>query len=222
MANALRGLFVDVLGLSTAVASGAGAVVIVLFVVMTGLQSSAIRAGIMALIGLFARGKGRTYDAFRALVLAGFLMILYDPKYLVYDVSFQLSFLATLGILFATPVLEQKFARVPKKFLYVIPLREAMSVTLGAQLGVLPFILYKMAFGTAAGLVGTVSIPLAYPASLITEGLLRYITALVTFFAKVPYASLVFKTFPVWLCLGMYAVLLWFVFGAWKDYSYKK
>ena len=92
VANALRGLFTDVLGLlGCHRASSAGAVVIVLFVVMTGLQSSAIRAGIMALIGLFARGKGRTYDAFRALAFAGFLMILYDPEvHLVYDVSFQL------------------------------------------------------------------------------------------------------------------------------------
>lgn len=238
VANALRGLFVDVLGFSATVASSAGALVIVLFVVMTGLQSSAIRAGIMALIGIFARGKGRTYDAFRALMLSGFLMLLYDPKYLPYDVSFQLSFLATLGILFITPVLEQKFARVPKQFLYVIPLREAMSVTLGAQLGVLPFILYKMgtlslislpanivvlpavpfamASGTAAGLIGRVSIPLAYPASLITEALLWYITSLVNFFSKVPYASVVFKTFPIWLAIILYIALTYWLYRNWN------
>jgi competence protein ComEC len=238
VANALRDLFVDILGLSARVASFAGGICIILFVVMTGLQSSAIRAGIMALIGLFARGKGRAYDAFRALILAGFIMILYDPKYLVYDVSFQLSFLATLGIIFVTPALEQKFARIPKKFLFIIPLREAMSVTLGAQLGVLPFILFKMGtlsiislpanimalpavpfamgIGMLAGLVGWFSPGIAYPFSIVTYGLLRYITGTIQFFAKVPYAAVVLKHFPLWLCLALYALLIWWLYNVWK------
>ncbi len=237
VANALRDLFVDILGLSAGIASGAGAICIVIFVIMTGLQSSAIRAGIMALIGLFARNRGRTYSAFRALVLAGFLMILYDPKYLVYDVSFQLSYLATLGIIFITPVLERAFARVPKKILWVVPVQELMSVTLGAQLGVLPFILYKMgtlslialpanilvlpavpyamAFGTLAGLVGKVSIMLATPVAMFTSLLLKYITGMVTFFAKVPYASVVVHQFPLWLCVILYCVLIAWLYRSW-------
>ena len=238
IANALGAFFTKVLGLSVRIASIAGGLCIVLFVIMTGMQSSAIRAGIMALIGLFARSKGRTYDAFRALVLAGLLMILYDPKYLVYDVSFQLSFLATLGIIFITPVLERAFVRIPEKFLYIIPLREAMSVTLGAQLGVMPFILYKMgtlsiialpanililpavpfamAIGALAGLIGTASLGLAYPLALLTHWLLNYITHLVKFFAKVPYASLVFKHFPLWLALLMYTVMIYWLHKSWK------
>ena len=238
VANALRAFFVDILGLGTLVASGAGAICIMLFVVMTGLQSSAIRAGIMALVGLFARGKGRTYDAFRALLLAGFLMVLYDPKYLPYDVSFQLSFLATLGIIFLVPILERAFVRVPKKFLYVIPLREAMSVTLGAQLGVLPFILFKMGtlsiislpanilvlpavpiamgLGTLAGVLGAFSRTVAYPFAIVTEWLLKYITQTVVFFSKVPYASVVIKHFPLWLCLALYVVLICWVNRMWK------
>ena len=238
VANALQSFFVDILGLSMRVASASGALCIVLFVVMTGMQSSAVRAGIMALIGLFARTKGRTYDAFRALIVAGFLMILYDPKYLVYDVSFQLSYLATLGILFVTPVLERAFARVPKKVAYIIPLRELMSVTLGAQTGVLPFILYKMGtlslialpanvailpavplamgFGALAGLIGSFSLGLAYPASLITHYLLSYITGAVQFFARVPFASVVIKHFPLWLCLLMYIFLAYWLYRKWR------
>ncbi len=218
IANVMRTVLPDIFG----------AIGIVLFVTMTGLQSSAIRAGIMALIGLFARAKGRTYDAFRALVLAAVLMLMWNPKYLLYDVSFQLSFLATLGILFITPILEQRLARIPKG------LRELMSVTLGAQLGVLPFILYKMGtlslialpanililpavpyamgFGLLAGLVGSFSVMLAYPISFITHLLLKYITGMVTYFAKVPYASVMFHHFPLWLCLGLYAVLVFIIY----------
>ncbi|MBP6884394.1 MAG: ComEC/Rec2 family competence protein [Candidatus Pacebacteria bacterium] len=239
IANALRGFFVDILGLSIRLAGMAGAFCIVIFVVMTGLQSSAVRAGIMGLIGLFARTKGRTYDAFRALVFAGILMILWNPKYLVYDVSFQLSFLATLGIIFVTPILERKFSRIPKKVIWFIPLRELMSVTLGAQIGVYPFILYKMGtlsiislpanililpavpfamgFGTLAGVLGSVSIALAHPFILITNGLLSYTIEIVKFFAKVPFASVVFKQFPIFLCVLLYIVIGYFVWRSRKS-----
>lgn len=218
-------------------ASIGGAIGIVLFVAMTGMQSSAIRAGIMALIALFAEGSGRAYNAFRALVFAGFLMILWDPKYLVYDVSFQLSFLATLGIIFATPILAQKFSRVPEKLLFILPLRELMSATLGAQAGVLPFILYKMGtlslislpanilvlpvipfamgIGALAGFIGMFSTAFAFPVSWITYWLLRYITWIITLLARVPYASVVINDFPILLCLLMYFVLIALLYRTW-------
>jgi len=215
-----------------------GALGILFFVTMTGLQSSAVRAGIMALIALFARRKGRTYDAFRALIAAGFLMILWDPKYLVYDVSFGLSFLATLGILFAAPVLMQKLRRVPEKILFILPLRELMAATLGAQAGVLPFILYKMGtlslislpanilvlpavpfamgLGAFSGLVGTFSAGLAYPFSMLTHLLLKYITGIITLCARVPYASVIIEHFPLALCLLLYIVIGIAVYRSWR------
>lgn len=239
VANALRDLFVDILGFGVRLAGIVGGIGIIIFVVMTGLQSSAIRAGVMALIGLFARGEGRTYNAFRALLFAGFLMTLWNPKYLVYDVSFQLSFLATLGIIFITPILEQKFRRVPKKILFVFALRELMSVTLGAMLGVAPFILYKMGtfsfislianivvlpaipfamgFGLLAGLIGVFSLGLAYPFAWVTSKLLWYITGLVTFFAKVPFASVTLRHVPLLLSLSLYGVIGMLVYKAWKE-----
>lgn len=244
VANALRDLFVDILGFGVRVAGIVGGFGIVLFVIMTGLQSSAIRAGVMALIGLFARGEGRTYNAFRALLFAGFLMVLWNPKYLVYDVSFQLSFLATLGIIFITPVLEQKFRRVPKKVLFVFALRELMSVTLGAMLGVAPFILYKMGtfsfislianivvlpaipfamgFGLLAGLIGAVSLGLAYPFAWITSKLLGYVTGMVSFFAKVPLASITLRHVPMLLCISLYGIIVMLVYRSWKNHEEKK
>jgi competence protein ComEC len=244
VANALRDLFVDVLGFGVRVAGIVGGFGIVLFVIMTGLQSSAIRAGVMALIGLFARGEGRTYNAFRALLFAGFLMVLWNPKYLVYDVSFQLSFLATLGIIFITPILERKFRRVPKKVLFVFALRELMSVTLGAMLGVAPFILYKMGtfsfislianivvlpaipfamgFGLLAGLIGMVSLGLAYPFAWITSKLLGYVTGMVSFFAKVPLASITLRHVPMLLCFSLYGIIVMLVYRSWQNRGEEK
>lgn len=240
VANTLRGALARIPMLGPTVGSAAGALGIVLFVAMTGLQSSAVRAGIMAVIALVARSTGRQYAAFRALVIAAVCMILWDPKYLVYDVSFQLSFLATLGILFITPLLARAFARVPEK-VFFIPLRETIATTLGAQLSVLPFILYKMgtlslialpanmvvlpaipfsmALGTVIGFLGMVWKPLSLPFAYIAHFLLQYVIRAITFFASVPFASVTIERFPLWLCIGMYGVGTWCVSKTFRNQS---
>src|SRR3989338_7773087 len=72
---------------------GAGIFAILLFILMTGGSSTAIRAGIMASLVLVARATGRNYDVARALILAGVFMIILNPFVLAFDVSFELSFI---------------------------------------------------------------------------------------------------------------------------------
>ena len=76
---------------------------IILFVVMTGLQPSAVRAGIMG--GMFVVGQllGRGSVSLRALVIVAAGMLLINPMLLTKDVGFQLSFLAVLGIILFLP-----------------------------------------------------------------------------------------------------------------------
>ena len=233
VANTLRAGIAEIPALGPTFGTAAGIIGIMLFVAMTGLQSSAIRAGVMAVIALIARSNGRQYAAFRALMFAAGIMILYDPKYLVYDVSFQLSFLATLGILFLTPLLSDALHRVPEKVLYAIPLRETIATTLGAQLSVLPFILYKMGtlslialpanmlvlpaipismgLGAIVGFLGMLSPALSFPFAFATHLLLVYLIWIITFLAHVPFASIVIAQFPLWLCVALYILMVWFV-----------
>ena len=63
----------------------------------------------MASLALFARVIGRNYDVARALILAGVFMILINPFVLVFDVSFQLSFIATVAVIFFSPKIEKYF-----------------------------------------------------------------------------------------------------------------
>ncbi|HTE48877.1 MAG TPA: ComEC/Rec2 family competence protein, partial [Candidatus Paceibacterota bacterium] len=119
---------------------GMGIFAILLFILMTGASSTAIRAGIMATLALIARATGRNYDVARALILAGVFMIILNPFVLVYDVSFQLSFIATVAVIFLAPRIEKYFSWVTKSF----ELRDIVSVTCAAYIFVLPFILYKM------------------------------------------------------------------------------
>lgn len=117
-----------------------GSVFVVLFALMTGAGSTVIRASLMVLLAMLARATGRTYEVGLALLVAAALMILYSPKIFVFDISFQLSFLATAGLIFFTPILEKYLKFVPDRF----GIRGALVSTLAAQLAVWPIILYKM------------------------------------------------------------------------------
>jgi competence protein ComEC len=129
-----------------------GSLGIGMFALVTGLGTTTVRASIMGLLGLLARVTGRTYDIVRALFLAGFGMVMYNPMTLAFDVSFQLSFIATLGLIMITPIVESW--RLVRYIPTWIGLRSIVASTLATQIAVLPYMLYK---------IGTVSIvsPLA-------------------------------------------------------------
>jgi len=77
---------------------------LLIYMVLVGASASVVRAVIMGIVFLFANRVGRQGLALNPLFLTALLMTLYDPMWL-WDVGFQLSFVATLGlILYATPL----------------------------------------------------------------------------------------------------------------------
>ncbi len=206
-----------------------GIISILLFAIMAGGGSTVFRASIMAMLVVAARFFGRGYDVGRALALAAFVMVVINPKILVSDVSFQLSFLATLGIVYLTPKLEKHLTWLTKKF----GLRGIISGTLAAQLATLPLIIYKtgvlslialpanmlllpfvpltMLFGFYAGMVGFVSTLLAMPFAYMAYVLLHYELFIVKVFASIPFAALTIKHVPVVFVLIAYTLLAWWV-----------
>lgn len=112
---------------------------IILFTIMTGAEPATVRAAVMALIALLAVGAGRLYAAGRALALAGVVMIAVNPKVLVFDLGFQLSFLATAGLIYLTPRLESKLLFLTKRW----GIRDLVATTLAAQLAVLPWLIFR-------------------------------------------------------------------------------
>jgi len=193
-----------------------------------------VRATIMGLLAMLARATGRTYLAARALMLAGLVMVLFNPLVLAFDISFQLSFLATLGIIFMVPIFERKFQKIPK----FLGLREILCTTLAAQIAVLPLILYKMGtfsivglpanlaillfipltmlFAFLAGATGWLVPILALPFAAATYFLAHYEIAVVKFFADWKYAALSVPNFPALVALALYALIVWYLI---KRYS---
>jgi competence protein ComEC len=138
-------------------------VVIVAYVVFAGSSASVIRAGAMAGVVLLARESGRAGRAAAALGWAATLLLIIDPA-LIGDAGFQLSSLATAGLIaWATPLTE----RIGRMWGGRVPgwLAESLGVSLAAQAATLPVIL--VSFGRLAilsPLVNLVVVPLVAPA----------------------------------------------------------
>ena len=103
------------------------------YTALSGFVAPAVRAAIMGGLAFFALASERAYDGRRILVVTALAMLLVSPL-LLYDVSFQLSFAATAGLLCLSPRFRESrfFAPLPRA------LRDGLALTLGAQLATLP------------------------------------------------------------------------------------
>ena len=146
--------------------------IIILFVLMTGAEASVVRAAIMGIIALFARHSERQHSVRNAIIIAAFAMVLVNPRVLVFDLGFQLSFAALLGIIYLLPVLKKIFKFKNSGFLNW---KDNFLTTLSAQLAVVPFLLGN--FGTfsvlslAANVLIAELIPITMAVGFIMGGL---------------------------------------------------
>jgi competence protein ComEC len=72
------------------------------YILLTGASPSIVRAGLMAMIALYAVRRGLLKDALHLTAIVAWLMLLWNPYYLL-DVGFQLSFLVTIGLIIGVP-----------------------------------------------------------------------------------------------------------------------
>ena len=108
------------------------------FVFITGIPSSILRAGVMVsllLVGLFLRKDSKVLNT---LLVSVFLILLMDTKYL-FDVGFQLSVSAVLGmILFYNPIYRLMIMMFP----YGTIIQKSIAISLSAQLITCPISMY--------------------------------------------------------------------------------
>lgn len=107
------------------------------YTLFTGFTPSVIRAFLMIALYVISVEINRKNNKYHVLAFAAFLMLIYEPNWL-FQLGFQLSFLAVLGILFAFTAL-RKFLLGLHFYSY---LADALSVTLSAQIFVIPYIVY--------------------------------------------------------------------------------
>lgn len=114
---------------------------LVIYIFLTGLPPSGIRAGIMGGFYLLGQKLGRQASSQRLIAIACAVMLLINPLLLIYDVGFQLSFLAVLGLIYLEP-----FLKIGINFLTKNKIEKVaglFSTTLSAQIFTLPIMLYN-------------------------------------------------------------------------------
>ncbi len=200
---------------------------IVFFVIMTGGSATAVRAGIMTIIVLIAKYTGRANIALRTLVIAGLVMILIEPK-VIFNISFQLSFLATFGVIVVAPKIIKYISFVTTRF----GIRELLATTLGATIMVmpliifstgivsvfsipiniiiLPFIPFAMLLSFVVGILGMIYTPLAIPFSEILHILLSLILKIIHLVSEISFSVFNVPKFSITILIATYGIIFYF------------
>lgn len=121
---------------------------IVIYTILVGGDAAVVRAAIMGVSALFASLVGRRQDGLLTLAAVAAVMAAFNPN-ILWEVSFQLSFAATLGLVLYAGPLKGAFERFTSRYVSVEraqkwsgPVGEYILYTLAAQLLVLPLIIY--------------------------------------------------------------------------------
>lgn len=203
---------------------------ILLYALLVGASASVVRAALMGVAYLISlRLMGRPTLAVAGLFTAAFAMTLHNPLTL-WDVGFQLSFTATLGLLLYagpwTDKLQRGAAGLPRPALNL--LTEGLVVTLAAQVLTLPLILFHFGRLSLASLPANLLVLPAQPAVMLTGGLallagvvwsplgrvaglpawlfLTYTLGVIEQLARLPWASVPLRLSPAAL-IAVYAAI---------------
>jgi competence protein ComEC len=223
----LRGAWLAILGIA-------------LYTFLVGADAAVVRAAVMGTFALLARQVGRRQVALNTLALTAALMALHNPL-ILWDVGFQLSFFATLGILlYAEPL--QRWAqrwlteRISPDWAERLtgPISEYVLITIAAQITTLPLLLYHfqrfsflslptnililpaqpalMIFGGLAVLLALVFFPLGRLLALVAWPFAAYTIRIVEFFARPAWSSLALAPFSLVAVFAAYALIAFLTF----------
>ncbi|MFP4845164.1 ComEC/Rec2 family competence protein [Winogradskyella sp. PE311] len=108
------------------------------FAIIAGLSPSVTRAVTMFSVISIAMHLKRPANIYNTLVISAFIILLFKPTFL-FEVGFQMSYLAVLGIVSVQPIIYKLWK---PKFLVSDKLWQIFTVTLAAQAGVVPISLF--------------------------------------------------------------------------------
>ena len=175
------------------------------YTLLTGSSSSTIRACVMGSLAILAPLFSRAAVSVNLLLFAAASMIVISPHALRDDLSFQLSFLATAGLLFLSPILEQKLTRIPRW----VGLRQTMSQTLSALVFTTPFVLMTFQTVSLVALVSNMLVVPIVPLIMIGGAAWLGIASLATALGA-PILAFI-SSWPLWLVVSEpIAVAQWF------------
>ncbi len=214
---------------------------VVVYTLLVGADAAVVRAAIMGAVTLFARLLGRRQAALNTLAFTAALMTALDP-FTPWDVGFQLSFAATLGLVLYADPLTRAFERSALRLLPETWVRRAggavseyVLLTFAAQITTLPVMAYHfgalswvafltnpvilpvqppiMTLGGLAALLGTLWLPLGQLAAPLVWPFVLFTIRAVEFFAELPGGQWFLGDVPAGWILAFYGALFAWTFG---------
>ncbi|MCH2045678.1 MAG: ComEC family competence protein [Saprospiraceae bacterium] len=200
-----------------------------IFAFLTGASASVMRASTMFSLLILGQETGRSPNVYNTLAFTAFLLLLLDP-YFIFDIGFQLSFLAVIGIVYLQPKIYRRIYIKNKILDWIWSLT---AVSLAAQLTTLPISWYYFhQFPVYFWLSGLIVIPMAtliLPLSLLLfafgavpvlstwigallYGLLWLMNALIFVLSHLPYAiidQIWISSFDMYLLYAIILSLVW-------------
>ncbi len=191
---------------------------IAMYTILVGADAAVVRAAFMGGLYVLALHYGRQSHALISLMVAASMMTLLDPRTL-WDVGFQLSFAATLGLILLVSPMQEVLESWLCKWLPEIKvkpvvnvLNDALIITLAAQIMTTPIILYTfgrlslvspltnllilppqpilMIAGGIATLLGLVWLPMGRVMGWVAWLVLTYTVRVVEITARIPFAAI--------------------------------
>lgn len=101
---------------------------------IVGFPASILRASMILFMIIIARIFFKRPDYINSISLVGLILLLYNPLW-IFDIGFQLSFIATLSIVILTPI-------ISKKIFLEVRFAKTFSALISVQLGTLPLLIY--------------------------------------------------------------------------------
>lgn len=214
---------------------------IIAFVFFTGASASVVRAGVMALVTLIAQHAGRLSAIGRVLTYTCVIMLVSNPYMLVWDAGFQLSFLATVGLVYLSPIIKEFFdKKFTVKNTLLSGLLEVFVTTMAAIIITLPLIMYQfgrvslvaplvnmlilwsmpwlMLCGFLALVLSFIFFPIGQLVGWLTEFGIRYVIMVIDWFGRLAWAAIEIRI-PLWVMVLSYALLLIFILKSYKKAS---
>jgi competence protein ComEC len=210
--------------------------IIWLYALLTGMQTPIIRGAIMASLFLAAELLGRQRTAITSLAFAAAIMVGISPQ-ILWDASFQLSFLSMAGLIFLAPPLMALGRNAVSKSIgeegigvsLASIVTDSLGVTLAATIAVWPLIAHYFGIvslssplanllalpampgiivtGALAGLIGLFALPVAQVIGWLAWLFTSYLLLVVTGFASLPLSSVKISSLGMPAIVGYYAAL---------------
>ena len=214
---------------------------IALYTFLVGADAAVVRAAIMGGLSLTILQFGRRNDGLSALMFSAALMAAFLNPNIPWDVGFQLSFFATLGLILYAESFQEWAVKIITRYTtpgaaqkIAAPISEYFLFTLAAQLTTLPIMAYHfkrislvslianpfilpvqpavMILGGVAVLLSLVWLPLGAIAAFGAWPFVAYTIRLVELFARLPNGVIVLGNLSLWLVILFYGVLLTWTF----------